>query len=258
MSFYLCLYSFLFPKSFKYGSEQIKFLTAPKLADPLNPLYICTSKVPLTFTAYLESTIINTNPPCLYQAKKMNCLLSWPEPVIRVQSLAESGMRAIPERYIKPLSDRPSLKSITTTTNNNNKNSETSINIPVIDLQNLFSNDQSLRDETMSLVSQACTEWGFFQILNHGVSHELMKRARETWREFFSLPLDEKQEYANLPNTYEGYGSRLGVEKGAILDWSDYFFLHYMPPSLRNQSKWPALPPSCRYVPGVHDSVASC
>lgn len=42
LSFYLCLYSFLFPKSFKYGSEQIKFLTAPKLADPLNPLYICT------------------------------------------------------------------------------------------------------------------------------------------------------------------------------------------------------------------------
>jgi hypothetical protein len=40
----------------------------------------------------------------------------------------------------------------------------------------------------------------------------------------------------------------LGVEKGATLDWSDYFFLHYMPVSLRNQNKWPATPASCRYA----------
>ncbi|MCI13206.1 leucoanthocyanidin dioxygenase-like, partial [Trifolium medium] len=71
-----------------------------------------------------------------------------------------------------------------------------------------------------------------------------MKSAKEVWREFFDLPLEVKEELANSPSTYEGYGSRLGVKKGAILDWSDYFFLHYMPPSLRNQAKWPALPSS--------------
>jgi isopenicillin N synthase-like dioxygenase len=75
-----------------------------------------------------------------------------------------------------------------------------------------------------------------------------MKRTSEVWREFFNLPEEVKQEYANTPATYEGYGSRLGVEKGAILDWSDYFFLNYMPVSLRNQNKWPATPASCRYA----------
>ena len=74
-----------------------------------------------------------------------------------------------------------------------------------------------------------------------------MRSARELWREFFNQPYEVKEEYANSPSTYEGYGSRLGVDKGAILDWSDYFFLHYMPPSLRNQAKWPALPLSLRY-----------
>ncbi|KAG6643412.1 hypothetical protein CIPAW_09G210000 [Carya illinoinensis] len=180
----------------------------------------------------------------------MSCLQSsWPEPIVRVQALSESGIRAIPERYIKPLSDRPNWPK-TSAAVTSKKNSETSplINIPVIDLQNLFSNDQSLCDKTLSLVSHACREWGFFQIINHGVSPELMKSARKTWREFFSLPLDVKQEYANSPTTYEGYGSRLGVQKGAILDWSDYFFLHYMPRSQRNESKWPQLPPSCRKV----------
>lgn len=177
----------------------------------------------------------------------MSCLQSWPEPIVRVQALSESGLTAIPDRYIKPISDRPSLKTTST------KNLDTThINIPVINLQNLFTNNQSLIDETLTLISKACRDWGFFQIVNHGVSHELMKQARETWREFFGLPIEVKQEYANSPSTYEGYGSRLGVDKGAILDWSDYFFLNYMPVSQRNESKWPALPQSCRCVCFFH------
>ncbi|PKI39553.1 hypothetical protein CRG98_040023 [Punica granatum] len=75
-----------------------------------------------------------------------------------------------------------------------------------------------------------------------------MDQAREVWREFFHLPMELKQAYANSPKTYEGYGSRLGVEKGAILDWSDYYFLHYLPLCLKDYNKWPALPASCREV----------
>ncbi|XP_009377752.2 jasmonate-induced oxygenase 1 [Pyrus x bretschneideri] len=169
----------------------------------------------------------------------MSCLQSWPEPIVRVQSLAESGITAIPDLYIKPPSKRPSPP-------NTNNHRDADVNIPIIDLQNLLSDNRCLREATMRSISSACREWGFFQVVNHGVSHELMKRARDTWREFFSLPLEVKQEYSNKPSTYEGYGSRLGVEKGAILDWSDYYFLHYMPPQIRNHNRWPALPTSCR------------
>ncbi|XVE97095.1 hypothetical protein REPUB_Repub02eG0281100 [Reevesia pubescens] len=169
----------------------------------------------------------------------MNCLQSWPEPVVRVQSLSESGIRAIPDRYIKPPSDRPALEP-------GSEIDQQHFDIPIVDLQNLFSNDRTLHDETLKRISSACKDWGFFQAVNHGVSHELMRSTREVWREFFNLPNEVKQEYANAPSTIVGYGSRLGVEKGAILDWSDYFFLHYMPVSLRNQSKWPSQPTSCR------------
>lgn len=188
----------------------------------------------------------------------------WPEPVIRVQALAESGLTTIPERFIKPKSQRPTNNNNyapkvnfsqighhenTTTTNNNNTN------IPVIDMKHIYGGDERRRAETLRLVSEACREWGFFQVVNHGVSHELMKGAREVWREFFQQPLEVKEVYANTPLTYEGYGSRLGVKKGAILDWSDYFFLHYMPCSLRDQAKWPALPTSLRYVPPIIANV---
>lgn len=168
----------------------------------------------------------------------MNALQSWPEPIVRVQSLSESGIRFIPDRYVKKLTDRPSL-SLTTPARD--------INIPVIDLGNLYSNDIALRKSTLDLISSACREWGFFQVVNHGVSHHLMAETREAWRVFFHLPVDEKTRYANSPSTYEGYGSRLGVEKGAILDWSDYFFLNHLPNQLRDKNKWPTFPSSCRY-----------
>ncbi|KAL6998428.1 hypothetical protein U1Q18_008554 [Sarracenia purpurea var. burkii] len=169
----------------------------------------------------------------------MNCLQKWPEPVVRVQSLSDSGILVIPEQYIKPPSDRPSSESSSSA-------ADTTVDIPVIDLSDLISDDPSRRDATMSLVAAACREWGFFQVVNHGVSHKLMKRAVEVWRQFFDLPLEEKQAYANTPATYEGYGSQLGIEKGIKLDWSDYFFLHYLPESLRDRNKWPSLPLSCR------------
>ncbi|CAL5422767.1 unnamed protein product [Camellia sinensis] len=167
----------------------------------------------------------------------MNSLQSWPEPIIRVQSLSDSGLTFVPDQYVKLLSDRPSLTD---------PPPATEINIPVIDLSDLFSPDRSIRSATARLIPRACREWEFFQVVNHGVSHELMKRNREVWREFFELPLEEKQAYVNSLATYEGYGSRLGVEKGMKLDWSDYFYLHYLPESLRDQNKWLSLHLSCR------------
>lgn len=196
----------------------------------------------------------------------MSCQ-AWPEPIVRVQSLAESGLSSIPSRYIRPHSQRPSnTTSFPTpkpfqTDHHHGHDQKTSdhdhdhdhVNIPVIDLKHVFSEDPILREQVFGQVDQACREWGFFQVVNHGVSHELMKSSRELWREFFNQPLEMKEEYANSPTTYEGYGSRLGVQKGATLDWSDYFFLHYRPPSLRNQAKWLAFPQSFRYAYHMSD-----
>ncbi|CAL0324711.1 unnamed protein product [Lupinus luteus] len=169
----------------------------------------------------------------------------WPEPVIRVQSLSESGITSIPKHFIKPQSQRPTK---TISSPNKTYPKVDNIYIPVIDMQHLYGGDKKLWEETLQHISEACKEWGFFQVVNHGVSHELMNCAREVWREFFHQPLEVKEVYANSPTTYEGYGSRLGVKKGAILDWSDYFFLHYMPSSLKDQAKWPTLPTSLRNV----------
>ncbi|KAI6675214.1 hypothetical protein NL676_003120 [Syzygium grande] len=170
-------------------------------------------------------------------------LQSWPEPIVRVQALSESGITRIPEGYVKPPSERPS--PVPNFTPRDHDHTHDSINIPVIDLAGIMSSGDG-STPLLERISYVCQEWGFFQVVNHGVSVELMGAAREVWREFFRLPVEAKQEYANNPCTYEGYGSRIGVERGATLDWCDYFFLHYLPRSVRNPSKWPALPLSCR------------
>ncbi|KAH0454845.1 hypothetical protein IEQ34_016769 [Dendrobium chrysotoxum] len=148
----------------------------------------------------------------------MDCHTDWPEPIVRVQSVSESGAGLIPARYIKPQAERPCSQPEPDT------NLEP---IPVVDLGG----------DVTSALSNACRDWGFFQAVNHGVSPELMRRARELWREFFHLPMETKQAYANSPETYEGYGSRLGIEKGAILDWGDYYFLHFFPLCLKSHDK---------------------
>ncbi|URD81558.1 2OG-Fe(II) oxygenase superfamily [Musa troglodytarum] len=155
----------------------------------------------------------------------MDCLQGWPEQVVRVQALSDSGLMTIPDVYVKPPAERPSI---------GNGGAVTS-DIPVIELGGLAEGAAECR-ATIRAVADACSEWGFFQVVNHGVSPDLVARVREVWRAFFHLPMEEKQAYANDPKTYEGYGSRLGVDKGAILDWGDYFFLHLLPNPSRTRT----------------------
>lgn len=170
----------------------------------------------------------------------MDSLQDWPEPIVPVQSLSESGITMIPDRYVKPSSERPSHISAAGSTSRN-------MSIPVVDLGGLTEGAVECR-ATIRAISDACRDWGFFQVVNHGVSPVLMNTALEVWRSFFHLPMDEKRAYSNSPRTYEGYGSRLGVEKGAILDWGDYYYLNILPNSIKNHDKWPRNPFSCREI----------
>ncbi|MCL7042732.1 hypothetical protein MKW94_025218 [Papaver nudicaule] len=48
--------------------------------------------------------------------------------------------------------------------------------IPVIDLEGL---NENLKSETRELLHQACENWGFFQVTNHGVNVELMDKVKK-------------------------------------------------------------------------------
>lgn len=73
----------------------------------------------------------------------------------------------------------------------------TTLNLPIIDLS---SPD---RISTANSIRQACVEYGFFYLVNHGVDEDFMKQAFEESAKFFSLPIEHK---INLNRKeYRGY-----------------------------------------------------
>ncbi|KAK1357747.1 flavonol synthase/flavanone 3-hydroxylase-like [Heracleum sosnowskyi] len=65
--------------------------------------------------------------------------------------------------------------------------------IPTVDLSPFFtSGDNEGKKNAKNLIHQACSTYGFFQVVNHGVPIELMTRAREVSKTFFEFPDEEK------------------------------------------------------------------
>nr|CAB3495275.1 unnamed protein product [Digitaria exilis] len=123
--------------------------------------------------------------------------------------------------------------------------------IPVIDLNKLL-DPQSL-EECVKLAS-ACENWGFFQLINHGVPDEVTDNLMNDIAEFFEQPLEAKKAYSQLPNSLEGYGQSFVVSENQKLDWCDRFFLLVRPVESRDLRFWPTTPASFRHSVDVYSS----
>jgi len=79
------------------------------------------------------------------------------------------------------------------------------------------------------------------------MSTSYLDKVREVTKEFFALPMEEKQKYARAVNEYEGYGNDIIVSKKQVPDWSDRLALHVFPKEKRRLSLWPKNPNDFRY-----------
>jgi isopenicillin N synthase-like dioxygenase len=65
--------------------------------------------------------------------------------------------------------------------------------VPIIDVEYLFQDSaSSAAREAIDQIAEACRTWGFFQVINHGISNA---RIEQVWRQthaLFALPLEEK------------------------------------------------------------------
>ncbi|KZV23322.1 hypothetical protein F511_02223 [Dorcoceras hygrometricum] len=65
--------------------------------------------------------------------------------------------------------------------------------IPTADLSPFFTDgDEDGKNKAKRIIKDACSEYGFFQIVNHGVPVDLMSRAMELSKKFFASGDDEK------------------------------------------------------------------
>ncbi|KAK2392886.1 hypothetical protein P8452_29710 [Trifolium repens] len=118
--------------------------------------------------------------------------------------------------------------------------------IPVVDIGNLAS-PSTAQQELLKLHS-ALSSWGFFQATNHGMTSLFLEKVREISKQFFELPMEEKQKYAREPNGIEGYGNDVIFSENQRLDWTDRVYLKVHPEDQRNFKVWPQKPNDFRSI----------
>jgi isopenicillin N synthase-like dioxygenase len=71
--------------------------------------------------------------------------------------------------------------------------------VPTIDL----SSEDEL--EIVELIANACSEYGFFQVVGHGISPDLIQEYREQFKLYFSLPEETKLSWKRKESNSRGY-----------------------------------------------------
>ncbi|XP_049385878.1 protein SRG1-like isoform X2 [Solanum stenotomum] len=134
-----------------------------------------------------------------------------------VQELAKKKLVTIPSRYVRDDQDR----SIATS---NYKQ------VPVIDMQRLInSNDHDSMNLELNKLHFAAKDWGFFQLINHGVSCLVVEKMKHETQKFFDLPLEEKKKFEQSSGDTDGFGQLFVVSDEQKLDWADLFYLKTAP-----------------------------
>ncbi|CAM8993211.1 unnamed protein product [Rhodiola kirilowii] len=150
-----------------------------------------------------------------------------------VQELRRAKPRVVPERFVRDEKERPALDNLCLPCLDE---------IPVIDLSKLLKlNSKEFRNE-ISKLGNSCRDWGFFQVINHGIDLELLEQIEKVGMEFFMLPLEEKLKYQMSAGTVQGYGQAFVFSEDQKLDWCNMFALGVHPNYIRNPKLWPSKP----------------
>lgn len=155
-----------------------------------------------------------------------------------VKALVDAGISAVPEIYIRPLEQRPVLLDYL---------QHEEDQLPMIDLAQLQGDGEG-RAAVVEAIGQACQQWGFFQVKNHGVPESTMVEMLRVAREFFQLPTEEKMRYFSTdPKSLMRYSTSFDAKEDQILNWRD--FLRYScKPIEEMMPLWPAKPTDFRKV----------
>lgn len=105
--------------------------------------------------------------------------------------------------------------------------------IPVIDLEPMFSSDLSERKKVSSAIGTAAVNNGFFYVKNHGISTETIARCKEQVLNFMRQPAEMKElvqsgKYSKYYNGYLGR-RRAQISPSETADVREAFSFRYSP-----------------------------
>lgn len=109
---------------------------------------------------------------------------------------------------------------------------------PVINMEKLNGEE---RAATMEVIKDACENWGFFEVLNHGISNEFMDTVERLTKKHYKKCMEQRFKEMVESKRLEAVQTEIND-----LDWESTFFLRHLPVS--NISEVPDLDDEYRKV----------
>ncbi|KAF4392100.1 hypothetical protein F8388_004429 [Cannabis sativa] len=78
--------------------------------------------------------------------------------------------------------------------------------------------------------------------IGHGISSSFLDKVREMAKDFFLLPMEEKENCFREAYNNEGFGSDVVLSKGQVFDWCNRLSLMVFPENQRKVNFWPENP----------------
>ncbi|KAK1381926.1 1-aminocyclopropane-1-carboxylate oxidase [Heracleum sosnowskyi] len=94
---------------------------------------------------------------------------------------------------------------------------------PIINMEKLYGQD---RAATMEMIKDACENWGFFELVNHGISIELMDTVERLTKEHYKKCMEQRFKEMVASKGLEAVQNEIDD-----LDWESTFFLSHLPRS---------------------------
>ncbi|KAI3464557.1 hypothetical protein Pfo_021220 [Paulownia fortunei] len=107
--------------------------------------------------------------------------------------------------------------------------------IPVIDFSKIEGEE---RAKTLAQIANCCEEWGFFQLIYHGISEELLERVKKVASECYELEREPGFRNSKPVKRLNELVERKSAERVENVDWEDVFLL-----SDDNDDEWPSKTP---------------
>ncbi|BAT84342.1 hypothetical protein LR48_Vigan03g130300 [Vigna angularis] len=126
-----------------------------------------------------------------------------------VRGLVDSGIKKVPRMFHSGIDITENIAT------------DSKLSVPLIDLQNIHTNP-ALRKEAVTKIRSACQEWGFFQVINHGIPIPVMDEMIDGIKRFHEQdPEVRKQFYSRDLKHKFLYYSNTSLYKDKFANWRD-------------------------------------
>ncbi|CAN1279482.1 1-aminocyclopropane-1-carboxylate oxidase homolog 1 [Linum perenne] len=149
-----------------------------------------------------------------------------------VKGLVDAGFSKVPTIFLHSQPNTDSVSKSASVINEEPVSDAAKFTIPVIDLGGI-NEDPHSRSSAIEKVHNACSEWGFFQVINHGIPDSLLEDAIDGIRRFHEQDSEAKKDFYSRDETRKVmYNTNFDLYQASAANWRDtlYCLMAPVPP----------------------------